>query len=131
MAILLITFPNCKNRIKALDYTGKTFSYPSDFSVKEYMGKSWKVMRGEETEVVVKFDARIAPLIKEVNWHPTQRIEDLPDGSILYTVTVAERKEISLWISSYGHEAEVISPESLRKEIAAAAEKMCQRYEKI
>jgi predicted DNA-binding transcriptional regulator YafY len=122
------------NRIETLDYTGRTFSYPSDFSLEDYMAKSWQTMRGkkgEETEVVVKFDARIAPLIKEVNWHPTQRIEDLSDGSILYTVTVPETKEISLWILGYGYQAEVISPKSLREEIAVAARKMCQRYGKI
>ena len=120
------------NRIKTLDYTGKAFSYPSDFSLTDYMGNSWQSMRGkgEETEVVVKFDARIAPLIKEVDWHSTQRIEDLPDGSILYTATVPETKEISLWILSYGHQAEVMRPESLRTEMAAEAEKMCQRYQK-
>ena len=122
------------NRIKTLDYTGKTFSYPPDFSLEEYMAKSWQTMRsnkGEETEVVVKFDARIAPLIKEVNWHPTQRIEDLPDGSILFAVTVSGTEEIKFWILSYSYQAEVISPESLREEIAAAAGKMCQRYGKI
>ena len=79
------------NRIKTLDYTGRTFPYPADFSLEEYMGKSWQTMRankdkGEqgEVEVLVKFDARVAPLIKEVDWHPTQRIEDLPDGSPVY-----------------------------------------------
>lgn len=120
------------NRIKALDYTRETFFYPSDFSLADYMGNSWQSMRGkgEKTEVVVKFDAKIAPLIKEVAWHPTQRIEDLPDGSILYTATVPETKEISLWILSYGHEAEVIAPESLREEMTAVAEKMFRRYTK-
>ena len=119
------------NRIKTLEYTGKIFSRPSDFSLKEYMAKSWQAMRGykgEKTEVVVKFDPRIAPLIKEVDWHPTQRIENLSDGSILYTVTVSGTKEISFWILSYGQEAEVLSPESLRDELAAVAEKMYQRY---
>ena len=122
------------NRIKTLDYTGRTFAPPANFSLEEYMGRSWQVMRGgrteKETEVVVKFDARIAPLIKEVNWHPTQRIEDLPDGSILFTATVSKAKEIGFWILNYGYHAEVISPESLREEIAAVAKKMCQRYEK-
>jgi len=122
------------NRIKTLTFTGKTFSYPSDFSLEEYMANSWQVMRGnrgEKIEVLVKFDAKIAPLIKEVNWHPTQRIENLPDGSILYSVTVPETEEIKLWILGYSYHAEVISPESLREEMAAAAEKMCRRYGKI
>lgn len=119
------------NRIKVMDYTGDTFSYPSNFSLEEYMAKSWQIMRGvqgEEAEVVVRFDAKIAPLIKEVNWHPTQRIQDLPDGSILFTVTVSGTEEIKFWLLRYSYQAEVISPESLREEIAAAAEKMCQRY---
>ena len=120
------------NRVKTLDYTGKTFSYPSDFSLSEYMGNSWQAMRGKgkETEVVVKFSAKIAPLIKEVEWHPTQRIEDLPDGSIMYTATVTETKEVGFWVLSYAHEAEVIAPEDLREGIAAAAEKMYQLYRK-
>ena len=118
------------NRIKTLDYSGNTFSPSPSFSLEDYMAKSWQVMQGEETEVVLKFDARIAPLIKEVNWHPTQSIKDLRDGSILFTVTVAGTREISFWILSYGHEVEVISPESLRNEMAAAARKMCQRYVK-
>ena len=119
------------NRIKTLDYSGRTFSPPSSFSIEDYMATSWQVMQGEETEVVLKFDARIAPLIKEVNWHPTQSIRDLRDGSILFTVTVAGTKEISFWILNYGHEVEVISPKSLRNEIAAVAKKMCQRYAKV
>ena len=120
------------NRVKTLDYTGKTFSYPSDFSLSEYMGNSWQAMRGkgEETEVIVKFSAKIAPLIKEVEWHPSQRIEDLPDGSIMYTATVTETKEVGFWVLSYAHEAEVIAPEDLREGIAAAAEKMYQLYRK-
>lgn len=118
------------NRIRKAEYTGNRFSYPSDFSLKNYMDKSWHVMNGEETEVVVKFDAKVAPLIKEVEWHPTQEIEDLPDGAILYTVTVAGIKEISFWILGYGQDAEVISPQKLRDEIAAVARKMCQHYER-
>lgn len=116
------------NRIKSMSYTGKTFAYPSDFSLEKYFGKSWQLMKGEDTKVVIKFDAEVAPLIKEVDWHPTQRIEDMPDGSVLFSVTVAGTKEISLWILSYGHQAEVIAPESLRKEMAQVAEKMHQRY---
>lgn len=118
------------NRIKTLDYTGEVFSRPPDFSVKEYMAKSWQTMKGEETEVVVKFSPAIAPLIKEVEWHPSQHIENLPDGSILYSATVSGVKEISFWILGYGQNAEVISPVNLRKELAAVAKKMYQLYGK-
>ncbi|MGQ9607950.1 MAG: helix-turn-helix transcriptional regulator [bacterium] len=116
------------NRIRDASYTGKLFSPPENFSVDEYMGKSWNIIKGEEVEVVVKFDAEIAPLIKEVSWHPTQQIEELPDGSILFKAIVAGTKEIGIWILSYGYHAEVLHPQSLRDEIKSIADKMCKLY---
>ncbi len=120
------------NQIRTLDYTSRTFLYPPDFSLEEYIARDWKTISengGEEIEVAIEFDAAIAPLIKEVDWYPTQHIEDLPSGSILYTATVADTEEISSRILEYGCCAEVISPESLREEMMAVARKMCQRYE--
>ena len=67
-------------------------------------------------------------MIKEVSWHPTQQIIDLPDGSILFVAKVAGTKEISLWILSYGGNAEVLHPQSLRDEIAETAKDMVKRY---
>jgi predicted DNA-binding transcriptional regulator YafY len=116
------------NRIKAIRYTGESFRPPQNFSVDEYMGSSWQVMTGEKTKVIIRFNAEITPLIKEINWHPDQQIIDLPDGSILFIVTVAGIKEIALWILSYGDNAEVLHPEKLRNEIAETAKRMTQRY---
>lgn len=118
------------NRIKAIRYTGESFRPPQNFSVDEYMGTSWQVMTGEKTKVILRFNAEIAPLIKEVSWHPTQEIIDLPDGSILFVATVAGTKEISLWILSYGDNTEVLHPEYLRNEIAETAKRMVQKYVK-
>jgi len=116
------------NRIKTVKYTGELFQPPQNFSVDDYMGKSWQVMTGKETKIIIWFSADIAPLIKEVEWHPTQKIIDLSDDSILFTSTVAGTKEIELWVLSYGEKAEVLYPESLRNEITNIAKKMYQRY---
>jgi len=116
------------SRIKTMKYTGESFKPPQNFSVDNYFGKSWQVMTGEETKVIIRFYPEVAPLIKEVEWHPTQQIIDLPDGSILFIATVAGTKEISLWILSYGDKAEVLFPENLRKEMINTARKMYRRY---
>ena len=116
------------SRIRTMKYTGESFKPPQDFSVDDYMGKSWQVMTGEETKVIVRFNSEIAPLIREVEWHPTQQIIDLPDGSVLFVATVAGTKEISLWILSYGDKAEVLFPEKLRKEMINTARKMYRLY---
>ncbi len=116
------------SRIKSMKYTGESFQHPQNFSVDNYLGKSWQVMTGEETKVIVRFFPEVVPLIKEVEWHPTQQIIDLPDGSILFIVTVAGTKEISLWILSYGDKAEVLFPEKLRVEMLNTIKKMYRRY---
>lgn len=116
------------SRIHDLKYTGKTFEMPKDFSIDNYMGKSWQIMKGEETEVSIKFDPEVAPLIKEVNWHPTQQIEDLPDGSIIFKATVEGTTEIGTWVLSYGYHAEVLSPREFRSRIAEIAKKMHSLY---
>jgi len=116
------------NRIKTVKYTGELFQPPQNFSVDNYMGKSWQVMTGKETKVIIWFNAEIAPLIKEVEWHPTQQIIDLSDNSILFTSTVAGTKEIELWVLSYGEKAEVLYPESFRDEITNITKRMYQRY---
>ncbi|MGB9597999.1 MAG: helix-turn-helix transcriptional regulator, partial [Candidatus Poribacteria bacterium] len=116
------------SRIKSMKWTGESFKPPQNFSVDSYLGKSWQVMTGEETKVIVRFFPEIAPLIKEVEWHPTQQIIDLPDGSILFIATVAGTKEISFWILSYGDKAEVLFPDRLRKEMVNTIKKMYHRY---
>jgi predicted DNA-binding transcriptional regulator YafY len=116
------------SRIKVMKFTGEMFHPPQDFSVDDYMGKSWQVMTGTEAKVVIWFNAEIAPLIKEVDWHPTQQIMELQDGSILFTATVAGTMEITLWILGYGDKAEVLYPESLRNEMKGVAERLSQRY---
>ena len=62
------------NRIDSLSITNSRYKIPEDFSLQRYLAKSWDVMLGTDTRVVVLFAPRIAPLIREVNWHPTQQI---------------------------------------------------------
>ena len=77
------------NRIDSLSITQLGYTIPADFSVQRYLAKSWDVMLGPDTRVVILFDSRIAPLIREVNWHPTQQIKERPDGVLHFEVTVA------------------------------------------
>jgi len=39
--------------IKTLDYTGKTFSYPSNFSLEKYVSESWQIIDGEDIEETI------------------------------------------------------------------------------
>lgn len=116
------------NRIDSLSITNLGYKIPEDFSVQKYLAKSWDVMLGPDTRVVILFAPRVAPLIREVNWHPTQQIRELKDGVIRFEVTVAGWQEIGWWVLSWGDEATVIKPKALQKWILQTAQDMVQLY---
>ena len=118
------------NRIDALTFTQLGYTIPADFSVQRYLSKSWDVMLGPDTKVVIRFAKRVAPLIQEVNWHPTQQIQELDNGVIRFEVTVAGWREIGWWVLGWGHEAKVDTPKELREWIAQTAQKMVKLYQR-
>lgn len=116
------------NRIDSLKMTHAGYTIPEDFSVQKYLDKSWDVMLGPDTHVVILFAPRIAPLIREVNWHPTQQLQVLDDGTLRFEGTVAGWHEIGWWVLHWGQEAEVVKPKALREWVAQTAQEMVALY---
>ncbi|MEW6200799.1 MAG: WYL domain-containing transcriptional regulator [bacterium] len=115
------------NRMEDIRKGSGKFEYPYDFSITDYLEKSWGIFQGEETEVRVKFSPRIAPLIEEHQWQPQQGIEKRGDGSIIFTAVVKGTFEIRRWILGWGEDAEVLAPEGLREEIKSIASTIANR----
>ena len=80
--------------------------------------------------VRIKFHPAVRQYITETRWHASQQIEDLPDGSFIFTVEVSEPREVGWWALQWGAHAEVLEPESLRQEMAETARALVQVYEK-
>ena len=116
------------NRIDSLSMTNMIYKIPEDFSVQRYLAKSWDVMLGPDTRVVILFASRIAPLIREVNWHPTQQIQETDRGLLRFEVTVAGWREIGWWILGWGCEAKVVRPKTLQKWVSQTAQEMVKVY---
>ena len=116
------------NRIDSLKITELGYTIPEDFSVQKHLEKSWDIMDGPDTDVVILFDPRIAPLIREVNWHPTQQIKELDEGVLHFEATVAGWQEIGWWVLGWGDEATVVKPKALRQWIMETVQKMVKLY---
>ena len=116
------------DRIKEIAISDDTFETPSDFSLSAYMGKSWQVVRGEDQAIKVKIYPPISRWVREEIRHPTQKIEELPDGSILFSAEVSGFIEVKKWILGMGSSAQVFSPKGLRKEIQEEIAGMERRY---
>ncbi len=63
-------------------------------------------------KVVVRFSGEAAHYVAERRWHPSETQERQPDGSLIYTVKVAEPMEVVRWARKFGDEAVVLDIES-------------------
>ncbi|MDD2574563.1 MAG: WYL domain-containing protein [Bacillota bacterium] len=69
-------------------------------------------------DVAIRFDPHQARWIRERNWHPSQRLEFLEDGSLILTMTVSSLDEVKRWMLGFGRHAEVLKPKKLRQAVA-------------
>jgi len=116
------------NRIKKISLLNKTFERGKDFSVTEFFKDSWEIYQGEPTEVEIKFKGKAVKVIESGIHHPSEKIEKLDDGSLIYKVKVRGTEEILRWILGFKDEAEVLRPEKLREEIKQISEKLSRVY---
>jgi predicted DNA-binding transcriptional regulator YafY len=116
------------DRIKEAELLEEGFEIPEGLNLEKLLGSSWGVMWGDDTEVKLKFSARVSRRVKESVWHLSQRIEDLPDGGCLFTVRVGSTLEMTPWIRGWGPDVEVLAPVPLRKEFADYAHRLREIY---
>lgn len=83
---------------------------------------------GAPTRVVLDFDAEEAPYIREREWHPSQRLRDLPHGGLELALDVAIDFSLRSWILGFGAAVVVREPADLAADIAARLEKAHARY---
>lgn len=106
-------------RIEQAVLTQVRYEIPEAFDPHRYLSTAWGIMGGESpTKVRLRFSPHITRRVKESVWHPSQNLQDLPDGGCVLTVEVSHWKEMKPWIRSWGPECKVLEPEELRREIA-------------
>lgn len=117
------------DRIKEVDKTGETFEIQQGFSKDKYLKNVWGIERNdEEKRVVLIFNGKAARLVREMEWHPTQEIRDLPDGKIRFEITTGSMEEIKSWVLGFGAEVEVDRPAELKDAVISEIEKMKKTY---
>lgn len=103
--------------IKRAERTKERFEFPDDSSISEFLKVPFGLFHGKAINVKVVFDKELSDYIQRRTWHPSQKIKELKDGSILLSMTASGKEEIKAWILSFGPKAEVLSPKFLREEI--------------
>jgi len=116
------------DRVKSIETRDEHFDMPEDFDVDELLQSSFGAFLGEPVDVVIWFSADIAGYIEEKVWHASQEIDKQDDGSILFRIKVAGTDEIKFWVMTWGAQAKVMEPLSLREDIQSEIDKMRESY---
>jgi len=90
------------------------FERPKDFSLDKYLKGSFGVYSGGEMmEMKVWFSRARAQVVRERKWHRSQKIRELGNGEIEYSVTLSGMMEIVPWILGWGEHARAVAPKAL------------------
>jgi predicted DNA-binding transcriptional regulator YafY len=119
------------DRVRSVSLTNRRFEIPEDFDFEAFTRTAFNMIWGETQEVKIHFSASQAPYIRERTWHPSQKIETEPDGSIILTLQVADLWEVKFWLIGFGVEATVLNPIELAKEIGTEAETLAKVYRRF
>lgn len=118
------------NRFTAIHLTDERFKIPKDFSLQEFYGNAWRMMKGEKAHRVrLVFDASFAETIADTSWHPTQEIVYRDDGGIDFSCTVDGLDEIVWWILSMGPHCQVLEPAELVEKVQTLAGQTAALYD--
>jgi len=117
------------DRIVDAKQTNIKFNVPSDFDFDSYVESSFGIVAGPTARVKICFEPEVALMIQEKIWHPSQTFYHESDGRLILTMRVSESKELQNWILSFGKEAEVLEPKTLRNAISSIFSIASKRYD--
>jgi predicted DNA-binding transcriptional regulator YafY len=114
-------------RIQSVRQTGKIFSRSEKFSLEKRLRDSFGVHSGEgDYDVVIRFNPRVADLIREKKWHESQQLHELKGGGAELRLNLSSLVEIERWVLSWGGDAKVLKPRELVDTVKEAARKILE-----
>ena len=107
-------------RIHKVELLPDRYVIPAEFDPQELLKDAWGIWftGSDPVDVVLHFTPEVAKRVKESRWHRSQRIEEQPDGSLIWRASIAEPREMVPWVRSWGENVRVLQPENLLEEKA-------------
>ena len=115
-------------RVRRVSIQEETFTPIAELDSDPFKG-SMGAYRGATSKVQIRFHPRIASYIKERSWHPSQRLKDRADGSVVVTIDVCDDYTLRSWILSFGRLARVLAPPLLVDWVSNELEQAGRQYE--
>ena len=105
------------------------FENPKGFSVDEQLKSAWGIWGSSDpVEAELIFGPDVAARVRETIWHPSQVLDELPDGHLRMTLQIGHWLEIRHWVLGWGGSCEVIRPAELRRAVMDEVGEMARTY---
>lgn len=116
------------HRFASAEATGRPARKP-EFNVDRWIADgALGFGRGQRIRLVAVFSESAATHLAETPLASDQLIEELGDGRTRVTAEVANTPLLVWWLRGFGEDVEVVSPASLREEMAKSAAATARRY---
>jgi predicted DNA-binding transcriptional regulator YafY len=118
------------DRMSAVKAEPGTATPPADFDLQVFAGQSFGIYQDAIEDVVLKITPEGAGEAKGWRWHPTQTVEDQPDGSVLVRFRASGMRELAWHLFTWGEQVEIVQPARLKAVMAgelAAAQRALER----
>lgn len=115
------------SRIKGALVREEQFKAPPGFDAQETLKNRFGKFihhEGQKADVCLRFAAKLAAFVREKLWHPDQKLRACKDSGVELTIPVNEPETLLPWILSFGGNASVLAPETLKNSLRAEAEKI-------
>lgn len=116
------------SRVRNARWLRDRFEVPPDFDLNAHLMAVWGIEDGPDMQVVLRFSPAVAQLARETQWHPTQEVEEQPDGGVLLHMVTRGKGELARWIAQYGGEVTVLEPVELARAVRAIGDGIVRAY---
>lgn len=118
-------------RVERIELLKERYTIPADFNPNAMLAQAWGIWFTDEEplEIKLRFSARVAARVKETRWHPTEQVTEQPDGSLLWSASIAEPREMLPWVRGWGADVEVLEPQELRETILNEVKNLAMIYQ--
>jgi len=95
----------------------------------EPFANSLGVHTGSPELIEIEFTGEAVDYVREREWHRSQEMTDLPDGSLRLRLCVSNDRPLRSWILSFGQLARVVAPAHLARGIFEALDEARENYQ--
>src|SRR5262249_34037049 len=117
-------------RIESPRLTGERYVIPKNFDADAFFRNTFGLFvgKGRAFRFRVHFAPEVAGEVREMVWHPDQKIEVQKDGGAVLELPAEPRREARRFVLAYGRHAAALSPPELVADLAAETGAMSDLY---